>query len=208
VAFSPDGKLVASASYDKTVRLWSVATGEAMQRLQHDGCVLAVDFSPDGQIVVSGSFDKTVRLWNVVTGETQRLEGHEDSVNAVAFSQDGQVVASASYDSTVQLWDAVTGKATQSFKIPRMIKQLTFSADGRFLHLDSAILNLADGVLGPSEDVPTSTASLELTGQWIKHRSKELLWLPHEYRGVCSAARDQTLVIGQKSGAVSFFKLR
>ena len=98
VAFSADGQLLASASYDKTVRLWNPATGEQVQKLEgHSGPVRTVAFSADGQLLASAYYDGTVRLWNPATGEqVQKLEGHNDWVNAVAFSADGQLLASAS----------------------------------------------------------------------------------------------------------------
>ncbi|KJZ69045.1 hypothetical protein HIM_11571 [Hirsutella minnesotensis 3608] len=92
VAFSPDGKTLASASGDSTVRLWDPATGAHRHPLEgHGGWVTAVAFSPDGKTLASASDDSTVRLWDPATGaHGQTLEGHGDSVSAVAFSPDGR----------------------------------------------------------------------------------------------------------------------
>jgi WD40 repeat protein len=136
VAFSPDDKLVASASDDHTVRLWDPATGASLQTLEgHSGSVRAVAFSPDGKLVASASYDHTVRLWDPASGASlQTLEGHLGWVNAVVFSPDGKLVASASDDDTVRLWDPASGALLQTFEgHSNWVWAVAFSPDGKLV---------------------------------------------------------------------------
>jgi WD40 repeat protein len=112
VACSPDGKYIATAHDDKTVRLRDAERGNVLKTLRgHDDVVAHLAFSPDGKLLATGSFDKTIKLWNIPDGSERRtLKGHTNWVFAIAFSPDGKTLASGGYDKTIRLWNVADGK--------------------------------------------------------------------------------------------------
>lgn len=118
IAFSPDGRTLASASRDGTINLWELNTAKVKIILRgHNQGVNSVAFSPDGQTIASGGEDHTIKLWDVNTGEENHtLQGHQAWVSAVAFSPDGKTLISSSFDNTIKLWDLATDKVRHTLK--------------------------------------------------------------------------------------------
>lgn len=113
VAFSPDGQLVASASFDQTARVWEPVSGRNVAVLQgHTKRLNRLAFSPDSRLVVTGSLDQTARVWEAASGRSLlTLAGHTDNVEDVAFSPDGKTILTGSWDGTARLWEATTGRS-------------------------------------------------------------------------------------------------
>ncbi|MBD1914079.1 MULTISPECIES: NB-ARC domain-containing protein [unclassified Leptolyngbya] len=136
VAFSPDGRHLATSGTNGTLHLWQVTDGKQLFTFQgHRSWIFCVCFSPDGQMLATGSEDARIRLWSVISGECLKtLQGHRNSVYSINFSPDGQAIASSSEDSSIRLWDVASGRCLKILEghIGR-VWSVSFSPDGRTL---------------------------------------------------------------------------
>jgi WD40 repeat protein len=133
IAFSSDGQMIASASADKTVRLWKTDNSSLVTTFTgHSDQVRGVAFSPDGQTIASASKDKTVKLWQTSDGKLiNTFTGHTDEVRGVAFSPDGQTIVSASSDKTVKLWQRDGTLITTLTGHTDAVRAVAYSLNGR-----------------------------------------------------------------------------
>ncbi len=174
IAFSPDGKRLATASLDKTAKVWDAATGKELFTLCcHDDTIYALAVSPDGTRLATGSIDKTAKVWDAVTGqELLTLRGHTDYMRGIAFSPDGTRIATVNLDKTARIWDAVTGKELLTLVgHTGGVSGVAFSPDGKRL------------VTGSWSDEPEHTAKV-----WDAASGQVLLTLTGHTSSVFDAA--------------------
>ena len=134
VAWSPDGKYIATGSWAHTVQIWNAQSGALVTTYKgHDDFVSAVAWSPDGKYIASGSWDHTVQVWDAFTGQAMlTYTGQRAEVSALAWSPDGAYIASGSWDHTIQVWNAFTGQLRLTYNgHHEFIYTLAWSPDGK-----------------------------------------------------------------------------
>ena len=142
VVLSPDGKIAASASYDSTVRLWSVPEGEELAVLKgHKKNVGSVAFSRDGEYLASAGLGEEIIIWSIPSGEQiQQLQGHQVAVGGLTFSPDGQFLASSGSEQAVLLWSTQDWQIARRFDFdgePGYPKSIAFSPDWKTMAASS-----------------------------------------------------------------------
>ena len=189
VSFSDDSRLLASASDDRTVKIWDTATGSLQHTLDgHNDWVRSAVFSHDSRLLASASDDKTVKIWVVATGSLQfTLEGHDGYVMLVVFSHDSNYLASASNDRTVKIWDTGTGS-------------LQHTLEGHNDWVTSAVFSHDSCLLASASDDGTvkiwNTATGSLQHTLDGHGDHVIAVLfSHNSRIIASASYDRTVKI-------------
>jgi len=201
VAFSHQGKLLASCSDDQTVKLWDVNTGECLKTLTgHAQSVNCICFSPDGKTLASASNDESVRLWDTRSGQCLHiLTGHTQKVVFVAFDSHSRTLASSSDDQTLRLWDITTGQCLRSFRgNSNWFSAVAFAeqSDSSGKHGKRAIASSIDEQTIKLWDINTGQCCRILKGH------QDLIWavaFSQDGKILASSSNDQTTKVWQVS---------
>eukprot|EP00429_Kryptoperidinium_foliaceum_P001788 CAMPEP_0176014530 /NCGR_PEP_ID=MMETSP0120_2-20121206/6872_1 /TAXON_ID=160619 /ORGANISM="Kryptoperidinium foliaceum, Strain CCMP 1326" /LENGTH=298 /DNA_ID=CAMNT_0017347477 /DNA_START=105 /DNA_END=998 /DNA_ORIENTATION=+ len=196
---------LATASDDKTCKLWDATMGEALVEFKgHDNFVFCCDFNKPSNLIVTGSFDETVKLWDVRSGEcVSTLPAHSDPVTAVSFNRDGTCVVSASHDGLIRIWDVCTGECLKTIaaKGNPPVSHACYSPNGKYVlagTLDSTLRLWPIQAQGKAKCAKTYTSKDHVNHKYCI-TSRFLVAQPN---------RRQCVVTGSESGHLLWYDIQ
>ncbi|RHZ67350.1 WD40 repeat domain-containing protein [Aspergillus thermomutatus] len=223
---------LASGSNISQIKIWDTVTGRCMQTLEgqgYDYSVESVAFSATGERLASGSWDGVIKIWETASGDCAwRIQGHSHSIKSVAFAESGDDLASGSDDCTIKIWNTATGGCIQTLTIGTSISHLLFDPTSTYLLTEigrsrvdllpfPAVTSQARDMTDTRATAPVSDSVVHYTETkvygyglspdhiWIARDGQNFLWLPPEFRPMCSAVQGQMVAIGCQSGRVLIF---
>jgi WD40 repeat protein len=194
--FSPDGRLVVTASSDGTAVIWRVADGRRLFVLSgHSGNIVKAAFSPNGRLVATASTDGTARIWNARTGQSGPvLAGHSDALTAIAFSPDSTRLATTSLDRDGRVWNVRTGAEIALLRVAVSgVNDVAFSSDGRWI-----------ATAGPTAAAIWKTRKTG-GGRWLTDPVHLVRGPLRPLNAVAFSPRGWRLAIGSRDGSVRTF---
>ena len=189
ISWSPNGKYIASGSFDRAVRIWNANTGTCIHTLEgHTESIYSVAWSPDSKHIASGADDITIKVWDATTGSCiHTLTGHTSSINSVSWSPDGKHIASGSRDYTIRVWDVTTGTCIQTlFGHNCPVNSVSWSPDSKY------IASGADDMTIKVWDTTTYNCIHNLIGH--TERVWSISWSP-DGKHIASGSNDKTIKI-------------
>ena len=202
VVFSPDGKNIATASSDGTVKIWDAAAGVCILDLKvHTFWAHDVAFSRDGKRIVTAAHYSTVKIWDAVTGShLLDLVGHRSAVISVAFSPDGKTIATGAEDAATIVWDAATGD--RLLTLPGntyMFRKVVFSPDGK------TIATVSDDTVAKIWNASTGECLLELKGH--SFRLASIMYSP-DGKTIATGSWDDKVIIWDATTGIKLLSLK
>jgi WD40 repeat protein len=203
--FSQPDEILASSSWDLTIRIWNIMDGACLRILRgHEECVKGLAFTHDHKTIASASLDKTVRLWDISSGDCLEVIPHASGVQLVAFSNDQQMLASLSEIQIIVTWDVCQRKFGNTL-VGSTYRKFRLTSHGKYIVTDRD--SLAVDIDDPPkswEESEQPDSELYLDSNWVLSNGTErILWIPPRFRSSkFLMVRGKTVVLVGRAGEV------